>query len=251
MIALVYQDVLGARFTLMDRTGIQGDLREPSFRSLTEPKDGNWEVTHIENGVKYTLDPRKVMFSSGNVDERMGIVDILDKGPKPPRIKVIGGKEVIIDMFAGIGYFTLPISLKCNVSKIYSIEKNPISYYYLERNIRSNNISGKVVPIHGDNRKVGPDEKADRIIMGYVGGTIDFIPRSLEFASKYGCIIHLHDTIKIEEGPLGYHKRVQRICHEQGYRSELLSWRMVKSYAPRIDHVVLDILIIPEDDVKV
>lgn len=54
-------------------------------------------VTHCENGIIYSLDVCKCMFSSGNVTEkaRMG------------RLQCHG--ETIVDLFAGIGYYTLPL----------------------------------------------------------------------------------------------------------------------------------------------
>jgi tRNA wybutosine-synthesizing protein 2 len=239
----VYEKILKARYCLNDTSGIHGELRKPTFQVLSEPPDRNWEVTHVENGVRYTLDPMKVMFSSGNVDERMGIIDVINNGPIPPRIKAHGGKEVVLDMFAGIGYFTLPISMKCSVGTVYSVEKNPISHYYLERNIRDNKVQRRVVPIYGDNRKVRLPEQADRIIMGYVGGTIGFVKRAAELSSNEGSIIHLHDTVKIENGPIDLFHEVEKRMAGSGRKVRLLSHRKVKSYAPRIDHVVLDILL--------
>ena len=246
VIARIYQDVLGARYTLNDLTGIEGELRQPTFQVVTKPPDGNWEVTHVENGVLYTLDPMKVMFSSGNVDERMGIVNVINEGAKPPRTEMEGGKEIILDMFAGIGYFTLPISLKCPLDRIYAVEKNPVSFYYLERNIRDNKVTDLAVPIYGDNRKVGPTQKADRIIMGYVGGTVDFIPRAVELSSPEGSIIHLHDTVKVEDGPDVLFREVESKMEGARMVPILLSHNKVKSYAPRIDHVVLNILLKPD-----
>lgn len=61
--------------------------------------DNGW-VTHHENGICYSLDATKCMFSSGNRSEklRMGQLDCRD--------------EVVVDLFAGIGYFVLPFLVK-------------------------------------------------------------------------------------------------------------------------------------------
>lgn len=57
-------------------------------------------LTHHENGICYSLDATKCMFSSGNRSEklRMGKLDCRD--------------EVVVDLFAGIGYFVLPFLVK-------------------------------------------------------------------------------------------------------------------------------------------
>lgn len=61
--------------------------------------DNGW-VTHYENGISYSLDATKCMFSSGNRSEklRMGQLDCRD--------------EVVVDLFSGIGYFVLPFLVK-------------------------------------------------------------------------------------------------------------------------------------------
>ncbi|MCH99078.1 tRNA wybutosine-synthesizing protein 2/3/4-like, partial [Trifolium medium] len=57
--------------------------------------DDGW-VNHRENGILYSFDVTKCMFSWGNLSEklRMAKLDCKD--------------EVIVDLFAGIGYFVLP-----------------------------------------------------------------------------------------------------------------------------------------------
>ncbi|MGA1873452.1 MAG: class I SAM-dependent methyltransferase [Thermoplasmatota archaeon] len=249
-ICTVYQEVLGARFTLVDMDGIQGELRKPDFMTACEPEDGNWDVIHTENGVKYQLDPRKIMFSSGNVEERTGIVELVNEGPRPPRIDGGKEKEIVVDMFAGIGYFTLPIAVGCDIDKIYALEKNPESFDYLERNIDLNDVRDKVVAINGDNREVAPKVPADRVIMGYLGGTIEFLERAMDMVSDRGAMIHLHDTVKTEDGHVWLGREAEKRIKTKGWKMEMLDHRKVKSYAPRIDHIVLDLLVMPDPDVK-
>jgi len=245
-VARVYQSVLGARYTLLDEGGISGELRLPGTRVLIPPADGKFEVEHVENSIDFVLDPREVMFSSGNVDERMRIPTIVNKGHLPPGLEKDHTKgEVVLDMFAGIGYFTLPIAFHCNVHKVLAIEKNPVSYGFLRKNVLVNRVEEKVICILGDNRRVEVPSVADRIVMGYVGGTLKFLPRALEISAPEGCLVHLHDTVPVETGREGLWEEAISIIEEAGNRGKLLSGRRVKSFAPRIDHVVLDIRITP------
>ncbi|MGA1849155.1 MAG: class I SAM-dependent methyltransferase [Thermoplasmatota archaeon] len=240
-LAVIYQSVLKARYTLLDEGGISGELRQPRTRLLIPPPDGVREVEHVENSVRFILDPGQVMFSSGNVDERIRLPRVVNSGPSPPRLESGGGEgETVVDMFAGIGYFTLPLAVHCGISRILAIEKNPVSYGYLMKGIMANDCTSRVLPILGDNRKVEVPDIADRIIMGYVGGTVEYLPRALELSRPEGCLVHLHDTVPVEKGPEGLWARASEIIGSSGRNGRLLSSRRIKSFAPRIDHVVLD-----------
>jgi tRNA G37 N-methylase Trm5 len=54
-------------------------------------------VEHRENGIVYCLDALRCMFSSGNVTEKARMARLRCRG------------EAVLDMFAGIGYYTLPL----------------------------------------------------------------------------------------------------------------------------------------------
>ena len=101
--------------TIMKIDHIQGTKREPVYNILY----GNeTETIHKENGCLFKLDLSKVMWSKGNNNERLRIA------------KLVEDNEVVLDMFAGIGYFSIPIGVHSNAKRIYSIEINPNSYLY-------------------------------------------------------------------------------------------------------------------------
>ncbi|MEA3559121.1 MAG: hypothetical protein U9R75_07710 [Candidatus Thermoplasmatota archaeon] len=247
-IAEVYMDVLGGSYVLEDEGGISGELREPLFRTIIPPADGNYNVVHKEGGSTYWLDPRRIMFSSGNVLERVLFPRIIRKGPMVPSStgdRNPGDDEVILDMFAGIGYFSIPVARSCSPERIISIEKNPVSFNYLERNIEDNEVAEKVECILGDNRDVSPKGSVDRVIMGYVGGTVGFLPTALEALRPEGGILHVHDTVKIEDGRDGLLERARNTAEGSGWSLDLIGSRRVKSFAPRIDHIAVDIMVLP------
>ncbi len=64
-------------------------------------------VEHKESGVTFCLDATKCMFSSGNVTERT----------RMGRLKAAAG-ETVVDLFAGIGYYTLPLLAKAGAAKV-------------------------------------------------------------------------------------------------------------------------------------
>ena len=86
---------------------IVGEKREATVEMLVGNND--W-VIRKENGIKYGYHITQCMFSSGNINERrrMG--------------KIVTENEIVVDLFCGIGYYTLPILVKNNIEHVYSCE---------------------------------------------------------------------------------------------------------------------------------
>ncbi len=222
----VYADELDMSTVCVDRKGVSGEFRRPSMEIIYGTKT---ESVRLENGILYDFDVTKVMFASGNVDER----------ERMKKLDCTG--ETVVDMFAGIGYFTLPIAKFANPKKVIACEKNPDSYEFLVKNIRLNEVTDKVTPVLGDNRDLDIEKgSVDRILMGYVQRTSEFIPKALEMI-RPGGIIHYHDTFYINE----YETKLREIFDGHipgGY--EILGIKEVKSFAPSVSHYVADIRIL-------
>ena len=208
--------------TIMEIDHIQGTKREPVYNILY----GNeTETIHKENGCLFKLDLSKVMWSKGNNNERLRIA------------KLVEDNEVVLDMFAGIGYFSIPIGVHSNAKHIYSIEINPNSYFYLCENIKLNKLDN-ITPILGDCMVHAPKYKADRIIMGYVKTTHHYLNVAINSLNEGG-ILHYHETVPEK---LMNTRPLERIISQAGNREvELLKLNKIKKYAPGVEHVVLDV----------
>jgi tRNA wybutosine-synthesizing protein 2 len=169
------------------------------------------------------------MFSSGNMDERirMSKIDIKD--------------ETVVDLFAGIGYFSLPMAVYGSPKQIFAVEKNPDAFYYLTQNISLNHVTDKMIAIKGDNRLKSPKNVADRVLLGYFGKTHEFIPTAIESLKGNTGVIHFHDKIPDTNMPEYKINEIQKIVEVYDKKAELLEYNRVKSYAPGIGHYVLDI----------
>lgn len=211
--------------TVCARMGpISGEKREPEVKRIA---GGGTETVHTENSCKYSLDVAKVMFAKGNVKERGRIAKMVKPG------------ETVLDMFAGIGYFSIPIAKACPKCKVISIDVNPVSISYLTKNIMLNRIFN-IEMICGDCRKTKLRNIADRISMGYLPGTDKFLPAAFRALKKKG-VIHFHDVYKDEEiwdKPISV---LEKAAKKSGYRlKKILSKVVVKQYAPRRMHIVID-----------
>ncbi len=222
-IAEVYAEVIGAK-TVLRKGRICGEFRETNYELLY----GNSTVTiHVENGVKYKLDVAKVMFSPANVKERVRMAKVAKPG------------ELVVDMFAGVGHLSLPMAVHRG-ARVIAIEKSPYTFRFLVENIWLNGVQDLMTPYNMDNRDFPGESIADRILMGYVVTTHEFIPKALSIA-KDEAMIHYHNTVPEKLRPEEPFATFRRVAREHGYEAEKLNELVIKRYAPGVWHVVVDV----------
>src|SRR3989344_6443766 len=205
---------------------ISGLSREPKIEVIAGQK--KTETILTEHGCRLILDPAKVMFSVGNKFEKEMLMKICKRG------------ETIVDMFAGIGYWTIPIAKFCGPKKIVAIDKNKTAVEYLRRNCVLNKVQNKVQILRGDCKDFSHilELKADRIIMGWIFETEKFLPAALQIAGKK-CAIHFHRILHPSELP-ALKKKILRIAKKQKCKIKFSALREVKTYSPRQRHYVID-----------
>ncbi len=225
---MILKNIPNTRTVCSRRGDISGEERLPQLKVMAG--DENTETIHRENGCLYKLDVSKIMFSKGNLKERHRLQSLIKEN------------EIAVDLFAGVGYFSIPIAKFSKVSKVYAVDINPTAIFYLRENIQLNKVEGKIETILGDCREVVKKfgKIADRVIMGYLPNTREFLSSAFDVLKKRGTI-HYHDVFKEEElwdNPI---EILKKSAEENGYALEkVLDKRIVKSYAPKVFHVVID-----------
>ncbi|MFW9845905.1 MAG: class I SAM-dependent methyltransferase family protein [Candidatus Thorarchaeota archaeon] len=209
------------------RTGpTEGQTRRPDYTLVAG--DSNTVTTHVEQGVRFRVDPLQLTFSGGNRAERIRMGNIVKPG------------ERVVDMFACVGQFSLHAA-RTGGAEVVAIEINPIAYEYLIENIELNGLCERVKAILGDCREVHPIQFADRVILGYLHDTQDYLEYALEALVPRDGIVHMHSTLperEMSEAVI----RTKAICSDYGFSSEI-SARRVKMYSPNIYHFVFDIAV--------
>ncbi|MDD1715807.1 MAG: SAM-dependent methyltransferase [Methanolinea sp.] len=194
--------------------------RDPERFPVAELLAGSaGETVHRENGISYHLDPTRVMFSMGNRVEKERISAMIIPG------------ERVADMFAGIGYFTLPAALAG--ARVHAMEINPEAYGYLVRNIHENRVEYRVDPVLGDCR----DHLSgiyDRILMGHFSAP-DLLESALDHAAR-GTVLHVHS-----EGDAS--TRIREVLEERGIPGGI-GIHKVKKLRPHTWHCVQDVTIL-------
>jgi tRNA wybutosine-synthesizing protein 2 len=196
--------------------GIEGRERNP----VAEVLHGSaGEVCHREHGCSFILDPARVMFAMGNLSERRRVVELALGS---------GVDERIGDLFAGIGYFTIPLARAG--FRVHAMEISPVAHGYLNRNIRGNRVEDRVKAECGDCRDL-LSGTYDRLILGHFDAR-DYLPHAFVHA-KSGSVLHVH-TLRDEA------QRIGTLAREAGFSASIAT-RRVKSYAPHTWHRVQDV----------
>ncbi len=203
--------------------GIEGQFREP-VRELIAGKSS--ETVHRENDVLFRLDAMRIMFSQGNLRERI-------------RMSGLGNDEFVVDMFAGIGYFTLPMAVHSRPCDVIAIELNPIAHGYLAENIRLNHVEDIVRPVLGDCVEKTPEGEADRVVMGMVQVTDRYLKTGIR-ALRPGGVLHYHQTVPSWRFPDMAIKDVTDAARALGHKASILNCTRVKKYSPGVVHAVVD-----------
>jgi tRNA wybutosine-synthesizing protein 2 len=176
------------------------------------------ETVHREQGYAFHLNPATVMFSQGNRDEKVRMATLAQPG------------ERVADMFAGIGYFTIPAA--CSGATVHAMELNRAAFEYLKRNIIENHVEDRVRAQLGDCRDL-LSGCYDRVIMGHFDAP-DFLPAALTHV-RTGSVLHVHSI-----GPA--ETEIRRHLRDAGLSGTIAVHR-VKKYAPRAWHMVQDVTI--------
>jgi len=221
-------EVLPYLHTVCLQKDISKDIRKPKVEVIAGCK--NTQTVNTEHFCKFMLDVSDIMWSQGNKEEKMSLVRMAKPG------------ETIVDMFSGIGYWSILLAKNCK-AKVYAIDINPRAIEFLRKNIWLNHVENQVEILEGDCRKYSKvlEGTADRIIMGYLFETEKFLPYAFRIA-KDSAIIHFHRNVeerevdKVEES-------IAKAARKSKVKVKILSSRRIKSYAPKVWHMVFDLKI--------
>ena len=142
------------------------------------------ETVHKEHGCLFKVDLEKCYFSPRLSYERTRIALRVQPG------------EVVVNMFAGVGCYSIVIARHSEAKKIYSIDINPIAVRCMQENVRLNKVEGRVVPIQGDAKKVVEEKLrkiADRIIMPLPERSYEYLDCAIQSLKQIGGFIHYYD----------------------------------------------------------
>lgn len=216
-------------------SSVSGDYRLRKLKFLLGEE--KTKTFHREHGCIYKIDLDRVYFSPRLSYERLRISKQVKSG------------EIVLNMFAGAGCFSICIALHAKPLKVYSVDINPFAFYYLQNNILLNKVENVVTPIQGDAKTVITDnltKSADRILMPLPEIAYKYLHYAFLALKPTGGWIHYYDFeyAKKKENPIEKVKnKISKKLDTFRTNYVLKFGRIVRPIGPRWYQIVLDILI--------
>jgi tRNA (guanine37-N1)-methyltransferase len=206
-------------------SAVSGEYRTRELLFIAGEKKN--ETIYKENGCRYLLDVRSVYFTPRLSTERMRIAEQVTDGEK------------VVDMFAGIGPFSILIAKRFPGAQVIAIDKNPVAIKYLRENAKLNKLNNIEIK-EGDAREevVGISD-ADHVIMNLPHSAMEFIAAALGIM-KRGGIIHFYAISHEDDLFEGIFKKIEEHASRVGFKVISLDKRIVRPYAPYQYNVCID-----------
>jgi len=191
--------------TVLAQSGpVAGDLRLRQLVFVAGEK--KTATLHKEYGCVFSVDVEKVFFSPRLSYERMRIA------------KLIRGPEIVLNMFAGVGCFSIVIARYSAAEKVYSVDVNPVAVNRL----------------------------ADRVLMPLPQKASEYLPDAVHALKEQGGWVHFYGFEHSGRGEDPVEKVKQHVSNrlrDLGIRFNLNFGRIVRTTGPNWYQVVLDIKI--------
>ena len=193
------------------------------------------ETIHSEHGCVYKVDLERCYFSPRLSYERIRITRLVQLG------------EVIVNMFAGVGCFSIIIARRSEAEKIYSIDINPFAVQYMRENIKLNKVEERVAPIQQDAKKAieeGLRNIADRVLMPLPEKAYEYLDGAVLALKPTGGWVHYYDFEHAKKGENPVEKvntKVSEKLQTFGANFEVSFGRVVRRTGPNWYQVVLDV----------
>jgi tRNA (guanine37-N1)-methyltransferase len=229
----VLMNIKSAKSIFAQTSAVQGDYR---LRNLEYLAGVNCTATeHREHGCRFKVDVSKTYFSPRLSTERMRIS------------KMIADNEIITNMFAGVGTYSILIAKSNKTCKVYSIDSNPIANELALVNAQLNKVRERVIPICGDAREVIVKQlrgTSTRVLMPLPEKAKEFVDFAVMALKEKKGMIHYFAHIRATSKKLALDNAALDIKYafiNHDYR--IASTRVVREVGPRMYQTVSDIIV--------
>ena len=194
------------------------------------------QTIHKEFGCQYHVDLAKAYFSPRLSHEHERVASLVQKG------------ETVVDLFAGVGPFSILIAKKNPTAKVYAVDLNPEAVELLRVNVRVNRVENRVLPILGDARQITSSKLkgvADRVIMNLPETAIEFVDAACQAIKPEGGIIHFYAFVRSPDSIENLKLRFNQAVESTGRKVEAFLYaKSIRETAPFESQIALDAKIV-------
>jgi tRNA (guanine37-N1)-methyltransferase len=194
-------------------------------------------TVHREFDCAFEVDLARCYFSPRLSFERKRIADLV----KP--------HEVVVNMFAGVGCFSIVMAKHSGVAKVFSVDLNPWAVEFMWKNVRLNRVQGRVIPLHGDATVLVRERLscvADRVLMPLPEKAYEYLDCALLALKPEGGWVHYYDFVHAGKGEDPVEKVKDKAAaklNQLNVNYDIPFGRVVRATGPNWFQVVLDISI--------
>jgi len=211
-------------------SAVEGNFRTRNLELLAG--NDKTETEYKEYGCRFIVDVEKAFFSPRLSTERERIANLVKDG------------EVIINMFGGVGMFSI-MAAKKKKCTVFNIDINPVASQLCEKNVERNKLMGNVISINGDAAQIirsQLENKGDRTLMLLPERSDEFLDSALLATKNNGFIhyySHIHADLKSDAPKLSE----QHYLSISSVDSKILNSKIVRAVGPRYYQTVVDVQI--------
>lgn len=233
MAETILANVKTAKAVFAQTSAVKGDYR---LRELEFIAGENRTVTEYrEHGCRFKVDVARAYFSPRLSTERQRIASLVQDN------------ETVVNMFAGIGTYSIIIAKAVKTCKVYSIDSNPVANDLCIKNALLNKVADRVIPICADaNEAIKPQLTgvADRVIMPLPERAREFVGAAVLALKEHG-IVHYFAHVKADNKQKAREEAGGKDAAEvfASYYHEILGTTVVREVGPRIYQIVADVKI--------
>jgi len=224
------KEVKIARSVFYQSSPVEGDFRTRDLEVLAG--EDKTETEYKEFGCKFTVDVKNAFFSPRLSTERERIANM------------IKDDEVVVNMFAGVGMFSVMAAKKKRCT-VYSIDINPTASRLCEKNIQANKLIGKIISINGEASQIIKEQlqnKSDRTLMLLPERSDEFLESAIN-ATKNGGIIHYYSHIHADKKSDAGRLSEKHFLQVTPVNADILGSKIVRPVGPRYYQTVVDVRI--------
>jgi len=216
---------------------VSGDLRLRELEWMAGER--RTETVHREHGCVFKVDFRRCYFSPRLSYERMRIARQVQPG------------EVIVNMFAGVGCYSIIIAKHSEASKIYSIDINPVAVQYMKENVELNKVMGRVLPLEGDAKRIVEEKLqnvANRVLMPLPERAYEYLDCAMLALRLTGGWVHYYDFEHAGKGENSIEKIKRKVFEKLenlNVNFEIPFGRVVRTIGPNWYQIVIDVEVFP------